>query len=157
MPGFGYACAAVLATVFVRAAVAKAVRAEHTGAGFAALGVPSPAVAARAVPLVELALAVVLLGAPRVGAVAAIVLLAGFSVVLARAVRRGVAVGCNCFGAPRVDAVSSVDLARNAMLATLALAALFAPRATKPSLAAVAGAAGVVILGVLGLRAARAR
>lgn len=153
MGGFGYVCAVVLAAVFVRAGVAKAIRSEGTVAGFVALGVPSAPVVARAVPAVEIALAVALLSFPRIGGVAALVSLGAFSVFLARAVRAGVTVGCNCFGQARAEPVSGRDLARNAMLATLALAALSASRPVVPSLVAVLSAAAVVLAGVAILRA----
>jgi hypothetical protein len=157
MVGFGYACAAVLAAVFVWAAVAKATRADPTARGFAAMGVPAPTVTARAVPLAELVLAATLLAAPRPGGVAALGVLAAFSALVARSVRRGVTVGCNCFGAARVDAVPGVDLLRNGMLAGLAAAALLAARPVVPNPAAVAAAAALVAAGVLVLRAARLR
>lgn len=152
MGGFGYVCAVVLAAVFVRAGVAKAIRSEGTVAGFVALGVPRAPAVARAVPAVEMALAVALLSFPRIGGVAALVTLATFSLFLARAVRAGVTVGCNCFGQARAEPVSGRDLVRNAMLATLALAALSTTRPVMPSLvAAVAAAvvvgAGLVVLG----------
>ncbi len=98
MATFGYACAFVLAVVFAQAAVLKALRPADTTAGFAALGVPGAPVMARVVPLVELGVALLLLWAPRVGGVAALVVLGVFSVVLARAIRSGVRAGCNCFG-----------------------------------------------------------
>jgi hypothetical protein len=157
MSGFGYACAVVLAAVFVRAGVAKAARGETTRAGFAALGVPAADVTARTVPFAELALAVVLLAAPRVGGVAALLLLGVFTAFLAGAVRRGVTAGCNCFGAARVEPISPLDLVRNGLLALLAVAALAAvgPTAPDPLPAAlvVAGVAGAT----WGLRTARGR
>jgi uncharacterized membrane protein YphA (DoxX/SURF4 family) len=157
MSGFGYACAVVLAAAFVRAGVAKVVRNDATRAGFAALGVPGPAVAARAVPVVELALAVTLLAAPRAGGGAALLLLGVFTVFLAGAVRRGVTVGCNCFGTARVDPVSGVDLLRNGLLALLAAAALTAARPTAPGPVAAAVAVAVVAAGAWGLHAAHRR
>lgn len=157
MSGFGYACAVVLAAVFVRAGVAKAVRAEQTSAGFAALGVPAPSITSRAVPAVELVLAAALLAVPRAAGVAALALLAAFTVVLAAAVRRGVTAGCNCFGAARVDPVSGVDLLRNGLLASLAVGALLAPGPRAPGPAALAAVAAAVAGGALLLRIARVR
>lgn len=154
MSDFGYACAVVLAAVFVRAGVAKAVRGGSTLAGFAALGVPAPAVTARAVPFVELALAVSLLAAPRVGGAAALVLLATFTVFLAGAVRRGVTAGCNCFGAAGVVPVSGVDLVRNGLVALLAVAALLAPRPTAPHPVPAAVTIALVAAGALALHGA---
>jgi len=153
MAGFGYACAVVLAAVFVRAGVAKAIRPAGTVAGFVALGVPGAPVVGRAVPAVEIALAVTLLSFPRLGGVAALVTLAAFSAFLARAVRAGVTVGCNCFGQARAEPVSGRDLVRNTMLAVLALAALVATRPVVPSLVAAVAAVAVVAAGVVGLGA----
>jgi len=151
--GFGYVCAVVLAGIFVRAGVSKAARPAGTIAGFVALGVPGAPVVARALPAVEIALAVALLSFPRIGGVAALVTLGAFSAFLTRAVRAGVTAGCNCFGQARADPVSGRDLVRNAMLAALAAAALLAARPVLPSLVASAAAAGVVVAGVAVLRA----
>ncbi|HTJ76921.1 MAG TPA: MauE/DoxX family redox-associated membrane protein [Acidimicrobiales bacterium] len=143
MAGLGYACALLLAAVFVRAGAAKLARPGATAATFAQLRVPAAAALARTVPVVELLVAAGLLAAPRVGATVALVLLAGFSAVLARAVRSGTVAPCNCFGTARADPVSSSDLLRNGLLAALALAALAAGRPTLPSAAAaLAGGAG---------------
>lgn len=155
MAGLGYTCALVLAAVFVRAAVAKAVRPAETAAGFAALEVPAPPVTSRVVPAVELVLAIVLLAAPRAGGGAALVLLAAFSAFVGRALHRGVSVPCNCFGSARAEPVSRIDLLRNLFLGGLAVAALIP---TEPLLPEPweAGAAFVVIGGgVTALRAAR--
>jgi hypothetical protein len=157
MSGFGYACAVVLAAVFVRAGVAKAVRGDQTRAGFDALGVPAPAVTARTVPFVELVLAVALLALPRAGGVAALALLGAFTVVLAGAVRRGVTAGCNCFGAARVDPVSGIDLVRNGLLALLAAATLLAPAPEVPDPVAVAAVVVATAAGAVALRAAHGR
>ena len=141
----------------MRAGVAKGVRPRDTDAGFAALGVPAPEAAARAVPATELVLAVLLLAYPRPGGVAALALLVIFSVLLGGAVRRGVTTGCNCFGAARVEPVSRVDVVRNGLLALLAVAALGAPSPTVPHpVAAVVALAGVAA-GAWALRAARRR
>ena len=153
MDGLGYACAVLLAAVFVRAGAAKLARPAATGTTFAALGLPAAATVARGVPVVELVVSAALLAVPRVGAVAALVLLAVFSAVLARAVHAGLATPCNCFGSARADPVSSTDLVRNVLLATLALAALAASRPRVPSLPAavislVAFGAGVAALDV---------
>ncbi len=157
MDGLGYACALVLAAVFVRAGAAKVVRPAQTATSFVALGVPAAGAAARAVPVVELLVAVALLAAPRAGGIGALSLLLPFTAVLARAVRGGSGVPCNCFGAARADPVSSVDIVRNAMLAALALVALSAggPSVPGPVAAAVAGA--VSALGALTLTALRRR
>ena len=157
MVGFGYACAVVLAAVFVRAGVAKAVRPQETAAGFAALGLPGAVAMARAVPLAELALAALLLAAPRAGGAAALVLLGGFSAFLGRALTRGVAAPCNCFGTARAEPVSGLDLVRNLLLAGLAAAALLDAHPVTPSVPAAAIALALAGAGALAMRSARTR
>ncbi len=164
MATFGYACAFVLAVVFAQAAVLKALRPADTTAGFAALGVPGAPVMARVVPLVELGVALLLLWVPRVGGVAALVVLGVFSVVLARAIRSGVRAGCNCFGQTRGQPVSGIDLLRNALLAGWAAAAVLARRpvplpltAASTVLSAVTAVAGIAVLGWLRARQARTK
>ena len=157
MEGFGYACAVALGAVFVGAGAAKAARPAETAAGFRALGLPAPPALARLVPLSELGAAAILLAAPRAGGAAALLLLGGFSVFLGRALRRGLTAPCNCFGAVRAEAVSTLDLVRNLGLAALAAAALLAGRPVVPSVPAAAVAVAAVGAGVLVLRAVRAR
>jgi uncharacterized membrane protein YphA (DoxX/SURF4 family) len=157
MAELGYACAVVLAAVFVRAGAAKLARPAATSAGFATLGVPAAAGAAHIVPVVELLVAAGLLAVPRAGAIVALVLLAVFSGFLARALRAGTTAPCNCFGTARTDPVSPVDLMRNAMLAVLALAGLAATRPVVPGPLAVVVAGGGFALGCVALRAQRGR
>lgn len=157
MEGFGYACGVALAAVFVIAGGAKAARPAQTAAGFIALGLPAAATLARLVPLSELVVAAVLLAAPRPGGIAALVLLAAFSALVGRALRRGVAAPCNCFGAARGDPLSTLDLVRNAALAGLGAAAMIAGRPVAPGVPAAAAVLAAVGAGALGLRAARAR
>lgn len=145
MEGFAYLCALLLAVAFVRAAAAKLARPDRTAAGFAALGLPRPGFLARAVPLLELAVAALLGALPRLGGVAAFTLLAAFTVVLARAVKAGVTTGCTCFGAVSTEPVSRRDLLRNGLLAAAAVAAWDAPGPTVPSPAA----AGLFALSLL--------
>lgn len=155
--GFAYACAVLLAAVFVRAGAAKAARPAETAAGFRALHLPAPTVLSRIVPAGELALAALLLAAPRAGAGAALAVLAAFTAVLVRAIHSGDVAPCNCFGAVNAKPISSADVLRNGLLAGLAGGALGAPGPTVPSPEAVAlvAAAGAVGLGLL--RASRRR
>jgi len=144
----GMVAAAVLAAIFAWAGAAKLSRPDDTAAGFRELGLgPAPALA-RIVPGVELILAVALLAAPRLGGAAVIVLLAGFSVVLIRALLTGVEVRCACFGQAGGPPLSAVDLVRNGLLgglAGLALAAGVEPRLPRP--AAVGVVAALVLAG----------
>ena len=156
--GLGYASALVLAAIFVRAAAAKLARPGSAATSFVALGIPAAGLAARAVPVVELLVAVTLLAAPRAGALGALALLIPFTAVLARAVRSGSHAPCNCFGAARVDPVSAVDIVRNVLLAALALTAITATRPVVPGPAAfvaivAASACGLALLSTLRTRA----
>ena len=152
----GMAAAGVLAATFAWAGAAKLGRPAETAAGFAALGLGRPGAPAKIVPAVELVLAVSLLAAPAVGAAAALVLLAAFSGVLLRALGRGVAVPCACFGQAGGPPLSSVDLVRNGLLgglAVLATAAGLEPRVPSlPAIVAVALATGAGCALVLLLR-----
>lgn len=135
------ASACVLAVTFAWAAAAKLSHPAATAAGFADLGLRRPAALARAVPAVELALAVTLLAAPRLGGAAALVLLAAFSAVLLRVLRRGVEVRCACFGQTDGAPLSALDLVRNGLLGTLAALALAA--GFEPHVPAASGAVAV--------------
>jgi hypothetical protein len=150
----GYVSALVLALVMAWAGVAKLRSRSETAASFAAFGVPAGL--ARVVPLVELALAVALVFVPALAAGAAAVLLAAFTVVLVRAIGRGVTVGCNCFGSSRSEPVSSVELVRNTMLIALAIvatgAAVGVPSFESVVLVSTAVALGAVVLAALDMR-----
>jgi hypothetical protein len=147
-----YAAALVLAGVLLWAAAAKLSRPRTTAAAFAGLGVPG----ARVVPWVEVVVAVALVVRPSAGAPAAGGLLAAFTVVLVRAVRRGVEVGCACFGGTASLPVSSREVARNAGLLVLAGAAVGA-RASMPALAEVILVTTAAALGAVGLVALSVR
>ena len=157
MDGLGYACALWLAGVFVWAGTAKLARPAAMATSFTALGVPAAPGVARAVPVVELLVAVALLAAPRAGALGALALLVPFTAVLVRAVAAGSQAPCNCFGASRAEPVSWADVARNVMLAGLALAGLGASRPVVPGAGAVTVAAVAFACGYAVLRALRRR
>lgn len=157
MDGLGYACALLLAGTFVRASAAKVARPAETAMSFVALGVPVAGAAARAVPVVELLVAVALLASPRAGAIGALGLLVPFTAVLARAVAAGIQTPCNCFGAARADPVSAVDVARNLLLMGLAVAAATATEPTWPAAGAAAVAAVAFASGWAFLAALRQR
>ncbi len=149
MSGLATASAYVLATVFVVASASKLAAGSRTASTFHALGLPAARRMAWAVPAVELLVAVALVAAPSVGAVAALVVLVLFSVVLARAVASGIGAPCACFGRPRSDPVSIVDLVRNVLLSLLAVAALGTGRPTRPSLGEMAIVGAAVVAGTL--------
>ena len=121
-----YASALLLAAIFGWAGAAKLRSADVTERTFRAFGLAAPRTLARTVPLVELALAVGLVVVPGWAAAVALAVLAAFTVVLVRAMRAGVDVGCGCFGTSRREPVSFVEVVRNGLLACLAFAALFA-------------------------------
>jgi len=157
----GTTAAVVLAVVFAWAGAAKLGQTTATAEGFSQLGLPGPRVLARLVPGLELLLAVVLVAAPAAGGAAAMVLLAGFSAVLVRALHRGVPVRCACFGQPGGPPLSWVDLVRNGLLAALAALATtagLAPGAPRPEavgLVALGALAGAVLLVSLRRRASK--
>src|SRR5439155_15340952 len=125
----GYACALVLAFVFALAGTAKLARRRETAVAFGGLGLPAPGAFAVGVPVLELTLTVLLTVVPVAGAAVALVALAAFTVVLARALRAGVTTGCNCFGSVRATPISRANLVRNAALAAVAIFVLVARQA----------------------------
>ncbi len=150
--------AVVLAVTFAWAGAAKLGRPAATAEGFADLGLRRPRVLARAVPVVELILAVALLSVPGLGGIVALGLLAGFTFVLARALRQGVPVRCACFGRAGAAPLSAVDLVRNGLLGSLAgLAAAAGLEPHRPSLGAAAVVLVAVILGAVLLFVLRRR
>lgn len=113
-----------LAAVFALAGVAKLADLSATRQAMVdfGLGPRWAAVGARLLPIAELAVAVALIPAAtaRWGAVAAIALLAVFSVAIARTLRAGTAPDCNCFGGLTQTEVGRGTLVRNLALAALA-------------------------------------
>lgn len=131
----------LLAAIFAVAAVGKLLRRDQTEATFGKFGVGealrSPL--AIALPLAELAIAVGLLpaaSAPWTG-LAAFLLLAAFTVGVARVLRGGEEVDCNCFGSLGTSRISRWTLVRNVLLLALAGGVAVAPR-SDPGTSAVA-------------------
>lgn len=154
----GAAAAWFLAAVFAWAGAVKLVSPTRTATAFRGLGLPAPGAFARIVPPFELAIAVALLLAPRVGAAAALASLAAFTAVVVHALRSGRRTGCGCFGAATsADDLSYVEPARNLLLALAAGSALAATDPVPPTLAATVAvtalaAAGALTLGLVRLR-----
>jgi len=126
--------ALLLGAVMVRAAVAKLGSRRQTEEDFASLGLVAAGSLAVAVPIVELAVAALLVTAPGWGGVVAAALLTAFTAVLVRVLRRpdGLVPSCACFGGSSRSPISWRHLARNGVLLALALAAasfdgLFSP------------------------------
>src|SRR4051794_22647862 len=107
----------VLAAVFLTAALGKLGDRSGFRRTLAGFGLPpGPArVAAAALPPVELAVAVALVvpGLARWGALAAVLLLLAFCAGVGRALARGETPDCNCFGRVRSAPVGPGTLARN--------------------------------------------
>lgn len=153
MAGVGYLSALVLAVVLATAGIAKWRAPRRTTESFAGLGVPWPAAAARAVPLAEIGLAVGLAAWPRHAGAASLVVLAAFTAVLVHALRRGLAVGCACFGATATRHVSGAEVLRNLLLSVLAGASLFATRPVAPGVPGLVLVGTAVVLGAVVLAA----
>ncbi|MDH3295540.1 MAG: hypothetical protein OER95_14570 [Acidimicrobiia bacterium] len=121
------AAAVFMAALFALAAGAKLRRNQRTVTDFAGLGLRLSRPLAVAAPVAELMVAAALLVRPQIGGSAAVVLLAGFTVVLARALRsargRGQSVNCSCFGSLSRNPVSSATLVRNGVLMVVAAVA----------------------------------
>lgn len=112
-----------LAAVFVTAAISKLADRDRFRRALEAFGAPPRLIGplAVAIPVVELALAVLLLptGTAQGAAIGAMALLALFGIVISRAIRMGTEAGCGCLG-DRSSPASSATLARNAGLIVLA-------------------------------------
>ena len=156
MNGVASLAALALAAVLVWAGVAKLLRPNETARDFKQLGLPTPAVLARAVPLIEMAIAVALVVVPGWGGVAAFVLLAAFTTWLYSLIRSGVVVSCGCFGSASTEPVTLVEVARNAGLLVLAATAATITSLAAPDLPAVilfttASLIGLVLIQLVGL------
>jgi hypothetical protein len=113
-----------LAVVFAVAGTAKLADLSGTRRAIEGFGAPphlSP-VAAVLLPIAELAIGAALLppATARWGALAAIALLATFSLAIVRALRSGAALDCNCFGGLAQTEVGRGTLIRNLLLGLLA-------------------------------------
>ena len=118
----------LLAVVFALAGVAKLADRRATREAIEAFGLPgrSAPVAALLLPIAELAIAVGLLpvATARWAALAAAALLIVFSLAIARILRAGSVVECNCFGGLAKSEVGPGTLARNLLLGAVAVLAV---------------------------------
>lgn len=114
----------LLCVVFAVAAVAKLADRSGTRRAIEAFGVPPRLAPAGALllPVVELAIAAALVPAAtaRWAALAAVALLAIFSVAIVRTLRAGSAPDCNCFGGLTQTEVGRGTLVRNLLLGAIA-------------------------------------
>lgn len=119
----GTLAAVVLAATLTWAAIGKARSPRSSERAVIAFGVPRrlAPVVAMALPPTELAVAVMLIAVPRIGALVAVALLGAFSVAVLRVIRTasGDPVLCACFGAATAP-VSPATLARNLVLVAAA-------------------------------------
>ena len=120
----------LIAVVLLVSGIAKLPAAERTLAAMVALRVPRPLqlrAVARTLPLFEIGIALALLFAPGVArfvaALAAVAMLLVFTLLVARAVRAGDEVSCECFGALSRDVVDGTTVVRNLVLLAAAVAA----------------------------------
>ena len=126
----------LLAAVFIVAAIGKLLDLDGSHRALVEFGVPARLARLGAVllPVAELAVAIALLFVPtaRWGAVGALLLLLGFSAGVVRAISRGEAPDCHCFGQIHSEPAGRSTLIRNAVLA--AAAALVVVAGPGPSL-----------------------
>lgn len=144
--------AALLAVVFGWAAFAKLGDRFGAAGRFRRLGLPAPTAMVWVVVTLEIVTAIALVTRPRIGGVIAGVVLVSFTLFLADAIRRGVLVGCGCFGQAADHPVSTRDLVRNIGLLAVAVVATDATTFVRPGIDAVV-LAGTVVL-VVGIGAA---
>ena len=109
----------LLAVVFIVAAIGKLLDVEGSRRALVEFGVPVRATRLGAVllPFAELAVAILLLFVPtaRWGALGALLLLLAFSAGVARAMSRGEAPDCHCFGQIHSEPAGRSTLIRNAL------------------------------------------
>src|SRR3954453_3821688 len=114
----------VLAGVFIVAGVGKLLDRRGSRRALRDFGVPEPLTrfGATALPLAELATAAALLIQPAApwGAVAALVLLVGFTIGIVNALARGRAPDCHCFGTVHSAPAGPSQVVRNGVLAAVA-------------------------------------
>lgn len=117
-----------MAAVFAVAGITKLLDQSGSRRSLGEFGVPTPAlpIAALLLPLFELATAVALIlpGSARWGALGALLLLLGFVGGIANALRRGKAPDCHCFGQLHSAPAGRRALARNSALGALAAVVL---------------------------------
>jgi peroxiredoxin/uncharacterized membrane protein YphA (DoxX/SURF4 family) len=125
MHGIALVARLLLAIVFAAAAAGKLADRPGTRRALADFGLPARAIPSVSLllPLAELATAVALVARPsaRWGAIAAVCLLAVFIVAIARAMSRGEAPDCHCFGQLASGLAGRSTLIRNVLLAVPAV------------------------------------
>ncbi|HEX4623987.1 MAG TPA: MauE/DoxX family redox-associated membrane protein [Solirubrobacteraceae bacterium] len=144
----------VLAAVFVVAAAGKLLDRDGSRQALVAFGVGERLAAPGAIvlPLAELAVALALLPAASAvpGAAGAIVLLTAFSAGIGRAMARGEAPDCHCFGQLHSEPAGPKALVRNVVLAAPAVIVVVAGPGPQPTVLGFAAIlAGLAAVGAL--------
>jgi len=152
LAGTGYVTAILLAMLFWWAGFAKLRTRDRVVDEFAAMGIRSPETAARALPIVEVGVALALVVVPWVGAIAAVGLLVVFTVVLVRVVVAGAVLPCACFGAVSERPASWADVVRNVLLIAAAAVAVGAERVSDLAAPDITVPAGAFVLGFVVVR-----
>lgn len=123
----------LMAVVLVVSGIEKLRSPQESAEAFTQLRLPAWLQApffARALPWVEIGLAVVLLVTPRplgvVAAIGVLVLMAAYTAIIARALGFEEQVSCNCFGVAGAATVTGRTLARNIVLVVVAALAVLA-------------------------------
>src|SRR5436305_1518246 len=118
-------CRALLAAVFLTASIGKFMDLDGSRRSLEAFGVKgdNARVAGTALPVAELATALLLLFRPtaQAGAALALLLLLTFMAGIANALRQGQTPDCNCFGALHSAPAGRNTLGRNAALAAVSI------------------------------------
>jgi peroxiredoxin/uncharacterized membrane protein YphA (DoxX/SURF4 family) len=165
MDGVALWASILLAVVFATAAASKFADQVGTRQALADFGMPSRSLKAFGVllPLAEIAIAIALLFEPtaRWAAIGALALLVVFMVAIARAMARGEAPDCHCFGQISSSPVGPRTLIRNAVIAVPAVFVVaYGPgesidawisARSAAELAAVAAGVAAIALAVAGL------
>ena len=142
-------CQWLLLTIFVGAALGKIESYDtflRTLTAIPWLPLRAARIAARGVPLIELAVAVALLAAPRAGAIAALATLAVFTGVVGVELAAGRRFACGCFGGAAVRPADGTYLARNALLVAAAAGLVVRPGDRPVGAALVGVGAGLALL-----------
>jgi uncharacterized membrane protein YphA (DoxX/SURF4 family) len=124
----GTSLALLVAGTLLIAGIAKLRQRQQTIRSFRDLGLPAPQVLALAVPIVEVAIAILVVFQLAIGSVVACALLTLFTLFLGARLRRGDAISCGCFGSSSSTPVTSLTVVRNLMLIVAACAAALLTR-----------------------------
>jgi hypothetical protein len=142
-------CQWLLLTIFVGAALGKIGSHDtflRTLAAIPWLPLRAARIAARGIPILELAIAAALLAAPRAGAIAALATLAVFTAVVGVELAAGRRFACGCFGGAALRPADRTFLGRNAVLVAAAAGLLLRPGDRPLGAALVGVGAGLALL-----------